>query len=109
MVLFWNIPCCEPRQVGDSDDEVEGFAGPDDSPPVTDRLDISTYGEDCLVPEPYKVRTSNNTIQTNPTVGGDFLTVGFYRITLFSIRRYVYCENDSTGSDRSRLVRLRFP
>ncbi|TSR04314.1 Condensin complex subunit 2 [Bagarius yarrelli] len=42
----------------DSDNEAEGFDGTDDSPPVMDRLDpdgVSTYGEDCLVPEPHKV------------------------------------------------------
>ncbi|MCI4392432.1 hypothetical protein PGIGA_G00145770 [Pangasianodon gigas] len=49
---------CPRLQLEDSDDEVEGFTGSDDSQPVTDRLDadgVSTYGEDCLVPEPYKV------------------------------------------------------
>ncbi|XP_017307473.1 condensin complex subunit 2 isoform X1 [Ictalurus punctatus] len=49
---------CPRLQLSDSDDEVEGFAGSDDSQPMTDRLDadgVSTYGEDCLVPEPHKV------------------------------------------------------
>ncbi|KAF4074654.1 hypothetical protein AMELA_G00241860 [Ameiurus melas] len=49
---------CPRLQLADSDDEVEGFAGSDESPPMTDRLDadgVSTYGEDCLVPEPHKV------------------------------------------------------
>ncbi|KAF7687664.1 condensin complex subunit 2 isoform X1 [Silurus meridionalis] len=49
---------CPRLQVGDSDDEAECFAGSDDSRPVTDSLDtdgVSTYGEDCLVPEPHKV------------------------------------------------------
>ncbi|XP_022522586.2 condensin complex subunit 2 [Astyanax mexicanus] len=52
---------CPGLQAGDSDDEAEGFAGTDDSPPIEDRLNafdpdgVSTYGEDCLVPEPHKV------------------------------------------------------
>lgn len=49
-------------QVGDSDDEADGFAG---SPPMTDRMDadgVSTYGEDCLVPEPFKVRANAFTL-----------------------------------------------
>lgn len=50
---------CE--QEGDSED-AEGFGGSDDSqtdrqtPFSLDTDDISTYGEDCLVPEPHKVR-----------------------------------------------------
>ncbi|KAG7318606.1 hypothetical protein KOW79_018361 [Hemibagrus wyckioides] len=49
---------CPRLQLEDSDDDVGGFAGSDDSQPVADRLDpdgLSTYGEDCLVPEPHKV------------------------------------------------------
>ncbi|KAK2845856.1 hypothetical protein Q7C36_010710 [Tachysurus vachellii] len=49
---------CPRLQLEDSDDDVGGFVGSDDSQPLTDRLDpdgVSTYGEDCLVPEPHKV------------------------------------------------------
>ncbi|XP_062873806.1 condensin complex subunit 2 [Trichomycterus rosablanca] len=49
---------CPRLQLSDSDDEAGGFAGLEDSPPGTDRPDaenVSTYGEDCLVPEPHKV------------------------------------------------------
>lgn len=48
-------------QEGDSED-AEGFGGSDDSqtdrpnPFSLDTDDISTYGDDCLVPEPHKVR-----------------------------------------------------
>ncbi|XP_051981378.1 condensin complex subunit 2-like [Xyrauchen texanus] len=57
---------CPGLQEGDSED-VDGFAGSDDS--QTDRPNpfsvgtdgISSYGEDCLVPEPYKV----NVIEIN--------------------------------------------
>lgn len=52
-----------PVQVGDSDDDVEGFAGSDDTqpsgdsmpPPSHDLEGISTYGEGDLVPEPHRV------------------------------------------------------
>ncbi|KAL7839262.1 hypothetical protein SRHO_G00259200 [Serrasalmus rhombeus] len=54
---------CPGLQAGDSDDDAEGFAGSEDSQPDGDRLNpstfdpegVSTYGEDCLVPEPHKV------------------------------------------------------
>ncbi|XP_016322524.1 condensin complex subunit 2 isoform X1 [Sinocyclocheilus anshuiensis] len=57
---------CPGLQEGDSED-AEGFGGSDDSqtdrptPFPLDTDDISTYGEDCLVPEPHKV----NTIEIN--------------------------------------------
>uniref|UniRef100_A0A673LGR2 Condensin complex subunit 2 n=1 Tax=Sinocyclocheilus rhinocerous TaxID=307959 RepID=A0A673LGR2_9TELE len=57
---------CPGLQEGDSED-AEGFGGSDDSqtdrptPFSLDTDDISTYGEDCLVPEPHKV----NTIEIN--------------------------------------------
>lgn len=52
-----------PVQGGDSDDDVEGFPGSDDTQPSGDGLPpasqdlegISTYGEDDLVPEPHRV------------------------------------------------------
>lgn len=53
-----------PDQGGDSDDDdVEGFAGSDDTqpsgdsipPPSQDLEGISTYGEGDLVPEPHRV------------------------------------------------------
>ncbi|XP_029295874.1 condensin complex subunit 2 [Cottoperca gobio] len=54
---------CPGLQGGDSDDDVEGFAGSDDTqpsgdslpPPSQDLEDISTYGEQDLVPEPHRV------------------------------------------------------
>uniref|UniRef100_A0A667YWD8 Condensin complex subunit 2 n=1 Tax=Myripristis murdjan TaxID=586833 RepID=A0A667YWD8_9TELE len=54
---------CPGLQGGDSDDDVEGFAGSDDTQPSVDNLPlslqdpegISTYGEDDLVPEPHRV------------------------------------------------------
>ncbi|XP_034548475.1 condensin complex subunit 2 [Notolabrus celidotus] len=54
---------CPGLEGGDSDDDVEGFAGSDDTqtsgdpavPPSQDQEGISTYGEDDLVPEPYRV------------------------------------------------------
>ncbi|XP_026885097.2 condensin complex subunit 2 isoform X2 [Electrophorus electricus] len=54
---------CPGLQAGDSDDDAEGFTVSDETQPVADRLNpltfdpngISTYGEDCLVPEPHKV------------------------------------------------------
>uniref|UniRef100_A0A672JZN6 Condensin complex subunit 2 n=1 Tax=Sinocyclocheilus grahami TaxID=75366 RepID=A0A672JZN6_SINGR len=57
---------CPGLQEGDSED-AEGFGGSDESqtdqptPFSLDTGDISTYGEDCLVPEPHKV----NTIEIN--------------------------------------------
>lgn len=52
-----------PPQGGDSDDDVEGFGGSDDTqpsgdslpPPSQDLEGVSTYGEDDLVPEPHRV------------------------------------------------------
>ncbi|XP_062273788.1 condensin complex subunit 2 [Scomber scombrus] len=52
-----------PGLEGDSDDDVEGFAGSDDTqpsgdsiaPPSQDSEGVSTYGEEDLVPEPHKV------------------------------------------------------
>ncbi|XP_071774757.1 condensin complex subunit 2 [Centroberyx gerrardi] len=54
---------CPGLQGGDSDDDVEGFAGSDDTQPSVDSIPassqdpegISTYGEDDLVPEPHRV------------------------------------------------------
>ncbi|XP_068167420.1 condensin complex subunit 2 [Antennarius striatus] len=54
---------CPGLQGGDSDDDVEGFAGSDDTqpsgdslpPPSQDLEGVSTYGEDDLVPEPHRV------------------------------------------------------
>ncbi|XP_031158081.1 condensin complex subunit 2 [Sander lucioperca] len=54
---------CPGLQAGDSDDDVEGFAGSDDTqpsgdsipPPSQDLEGISTYGEEDLVPEPHRV------------------------------------------------------
>ncbi|CAB1432102.1 unnamed protein product [Pleuronectes platessa] len=54
---------CPGLQGGDSDDDVEGFAGSDDTQPSSDSLpppsqdleNISTYGEEDLVPEPHRV------------------------------------------------------
>uniref|UniRef100_A0A8C4H8H0 Condensin complex subunit 2 n=1 Tax=Dicentrarchus labrax TaxID=13489 RepID=A0A8C4H8H0_DICLA len=54
---------CPGLEGGDSDDDVEGFAGSDDTqpsgdsivPPSQDLEGISTYGEDDLVPEPHRV------------------------------------------------------
>ncbi|XP_056889851.1 condensin complex subunit 2 [Takifugu flavidus] len=54
---------CPGIQGGDSDDDVEGFAGSDDTqpsgdsipPPSQDLEGISTYGEGDLVPEPHRV------------------------------------------------------
>ncbi|KAG7489612.1 condensin complex subunit 2 [Solea senegalensis] len=54
---------CPGLQGGDSDDDVEGFAGSDDTQPSADSLPshsqdlegVSTYGEDDLVPEPHRV------------------------------------------------------
>ncbi|KAK1806860.1 hypothetical protein P4O66_005345, partial [Electrophorus voltai] len=54
---------CPGLQAGDSDDDAEGFTVSDETQPVADRLNpltfdpngVSTYGEDCLVPEPHKV------------------------------------------------------
>ncbi|KAF1388859.1 hypothetical protein PFLUV_G00067100 [Perca fluviatilis] len=54
---------CPGLQGGDSDDDVEGFAGSDDTqpsgdsipPPSQDLEGISTYGEEDLVPEPHRV------------------------------------------------------
>ncbi|XP_043968361.1 condensin complex subunit 2 isoform X1 [Gambusia affinis] len=54
---------CPGLQGGDSDDDVEGFAGSDDTQPSGDGLSqpsqdlegVSTYGEEDLVPEPHKV------------------------------------------------------
>uniref|UniRef100_A0A9R1SN34 Condensin complex subunit 2 n=2 Tax=Cyprinus carpio TaxID=7962 RepID=A0A9R1SN34_CYPCA len=57
---------CPGLQEGDSEDAL-GFGGSDESqtdqptPFSLDTDDISTYGEDCLVPEPHKV----NTIEIN--------------------------------------------
>lgn len=55
-----------PLQGGDSDDDVEGFAGSDDTQPSGDGIPplspdgegISTYGEEDLVPEPHRVRNT---------------------------------------------------
>lgn len=75
-----------------------GFAGSDDSQPLTDRLDpdgVSTYGEDCLVPEPHKVRLIAlrgviiNNINLNLTDRVNFLTVGF---TFTILYLHVYCK-----------------
>lgn len=51
-----------PLQGGDSDDDVEGFTGSDDTqpsgdciPPPSDLEGVSTYGEEDLVPEPHRV------------------------------------------------------
>ncbi|XP_066510592.1 condensin complex subunit 2 [Hoplias malabaricus] len=57
---------CPGLQDGDSyDDDGEGFAGSNDSQPVNpltfDPEGITTYGDDCLVPEPHKV----NVIEIN--------------------------------------------
>ncbi|KAM9393042.1 condensin complex subunit 2 [Pholidichthys leucotaenia] len=54
---------CPGVEGGDSDDDVEGFAGSDDaqasgdcaSPPSQDLEDVSTYKEEDLVPEPHRV------------------------------------------------------
>ncbi|KAM4578754.1 condensin complex subunit 2 isoform 1-T1 [Fundulus diaphanus] len=54
---------CPGLQGGDSDDDVEGFAGSDDTqpsgdgipPPSQDHEEVSIYGEEDLVPEPYRV------------------------------------------------------
>ncbi|XP_074493155.1 condensin complex subunit 2 [Sebastes fasciatus] len=54
---------CPGLQGGDSDDDVEGFAGSDDTQPSGDGIPplspdgegISTYGEEDLVPEPHRV------------------------------------------------------
>uniref|UniRef100_A0A3Q3N346 Condensin complex subunit 2 n=1 Tax=Mastacembelus armatus TaxID=205130 RepID=A0A3Q3N346_9TELE len=54
---------CPGLQGGDSEDDVEGFAGSDDTQPSGDSiptpsqdlLGISTYGEEDLVPEPHRV------------------------------------------------------
>ncbi|XP_034026947.1 condensin complex subunit 2 isoform X2 [Thalassophryne amazonica] len=54
---------CPGLQGGDSDDDVEGFAGSDDTQPSGEGIPvtshnpegISTYGEDDLVPEPHRV------------------------------------------------------
>uniref|UniRef100_A0A7N6ALQ7 Condensin complex subunit 2 n=1 Tax=Anabas testudineus TaxID=64144 RepID=A0A7N6ALQ7_ANATE len=54
---------CPGLQGGDSDDDVEGFGGSDDTqpsgdslpPPSQDLEGVSTYGEDDLVPEPHRV------------------------------------------------------
>ncbi|KAM7392158.1 hypothetical protein PAMP_022791 [Pampus punctatissimus] len=54
---------CPGLQGGDSDDDVEGFAGSDDTHPSGDSIplpsqdqeSISTYGEEDLVPEPHRV------------------------------------------------------
>lgn len=56
----WFVLSAFAEQEGDSED-AEGFGGSDDSqtdrptPFSLDTGDISTYGEDCLVPEPHKV------------------------------------------------------
>nr|XP_057925859.1 condensin complex subunit 2 [Doryrhamphus excisus]XP_057925860.1 condensin complex subunit 2 [Doryrhamphus excisus]XP_057925861.1 condensin complex subunit 2 [Doryrhamphus excisus] len=52
---------CPGLQTGDSDDDAEGFPDSEDTQPSQD--DISTYGEDNLVPEPQKV----NKIEINYT------------------------------------------
>lgn len=88
MGFFWRFahPCDETWQLSDSDDEVEGFAGSDDSQPMTDRLDadgVSTYGEDCLVPEPHKVRADVLTVNNNNRV--DVLAVWFYLHVIISV------------------------
>uniref|UniRef100_A0A3P8RKZ4 Condensin complex subunit 2 n=1 Tax=Amphiprion percula TaxID=161767 RepID=A0A3P8RKZ4_AMPPE len=54
---------CPGLQVCDSDDDVEGFAGSDDTQPSGDSIplpsqdleSVSTYGEEDLVPEPHRV------------------------------------------------------
>uniref|UniRef100_A0A669CYP8 Condensin complex subunit 2 n=1 Tax=Oreochromis niloticus TaxID=8128 RepID=A0A669CYP8_ORENI len=54
---------CPGLQGGDSDDDVEGFAGSDDTQPSSDSMPppsqdlegVSTYGEEDLVPEPHRV------------------------------------------------------
>ncbi|KAK7933158.1 hypothetical protein WMY93_004054 [Mugilogobius chulae] len=54
---------CPGLQGGDSDDDDPGFAGSDDTQPSTDSFpppsqdlgSVSTYGEDDLVPEPFRV------------------------------------------------------
>ncbi|KAM6930764.1 condensin complex subunit 2 isoform 1-T1 [Xenentodon cancila] len=54
---------CPGLQGGDSDDDVEGFTGSDDTqpsgdgvpPPSQDLEGVSTYGEEDLVPEPHRV------------------------------------------------------
>ncbi|XP_056275219.1 condensin complex subunit 2 isoform X2 [Pseudoliparis swirei] len=54
---------CPGLQGGDSDDDGEGFAGSDDTQPSSDSIPapsqaqegIATYGEDDLVPQPYRV------------------------------------------------------
>ncbi|KAK5871723.1 hypothetical protein PBY51_004585 [Eleginops maclovinus] len=51
---------CPGLQGGDSDDDAEGFAGSEDQPSAdslapTSLEDISTYGEQDLVPEPHRV------------------------------------------------------
>ncbi|KAF7649073.1 hypothetical protein LDENG_00147910, partial [Lucifuga dentata] len=54
---------CPGLQGGDSDDDVEGFVGSDDTQPSGDSVpassqdpeSVSTYGEDDLVPEPHRV------------------------------------------------------
>lgn len=54
---------CPGLQGGDSDDDVEGFAGSDDTQPSGDSIplpsqdleNVSTYGEEDLVPEPHRV------------------------------------------------------
>uniref|UniRef100_A0A3Q1BSF9 Condensin complex subunit 2 n=1 Tax=Amphiprion ocellaris TaxID=80972 RepID=A0A3Q1BSF9_AMPOC len=54
---------CPGLQGGDSDDDVEGFAGSDDTQPSGDSIplpsqdleSVSTYGEEDLVPEPHRV------------------------------------------------------
>lgn len=62
--LFLHLPF----QGGDSDDDVEGFAGSDDTqpssdsiPPLSQELEgVSTYGEEDLVPEPHRVSNAAN-------------------------------------------------
>ncbi|KAM3867706.1 condensin complex subunit 2 [Diretmus argenteus] len=46
---------CPGLQGGDSDDDAEGLGGPDGVPLASPDLQVSTYGEDDLVPEPHRV------------------------------------------------------
>lgn len=57
-------------QGGDSDDDVEGFAGSDDTQPSSDSMllpsqdleGVSTYGEEDLVPEPHRVSNATSLV-----------------------------------------------
>ena len=66
--MIWRVFVHIPLQGGDSDDDVEGFAGSDDTqpsgdgipPPSQDLEGVSTYGEEDLVPEPHRVSNTRH-------------------------------------------------